>query len=179
MTKKEARNYAKKILSSYVNPEYSLKIAYFLENFLEMKKKIISYRSHPPEFNLDFLESKYPHISFFFPKVLSKEEKNLEFIHPTSWKIGSYGILEPDGAEIIQPSQADLCILPCLGCNSKGYRLGRGGGFYDKNMKGVLKQKLIGITASELSNLNFQEEIHDLQFGAAVTPSGIIFFNES
>ena len=46
---------------------------------------------------------------------------------------GAYGILEPaDSAKIINPSQVDVILVPAVGCDRRGYRLGYGGGFYDR-----------------------------------------------
>lgn len=46
---------------------------------------------------------------------------------------GAYGILEPDAAaEEIVPAQIDLVIAPALACDRQGFRLGYGGGFYDR-----------------------------------------------
>lgn len=46
---------------------------------------------------------------------------------------GKYGILEPKKyCSKIEPNNIDLAIIPCLSCNSKGYRIGYGGGFYDR-----------------------------------------------
>lgn len=48
-------------------------------------------------------------------------------------KPGNYGILEPkEYCKYVQPTDIDLAIIPCLSCNSKGYRIGYGGGFYDR-----------------------------------------------
>ena len=46
---------------------------------------------------------------------------------------GSYGILEPPEtcAEII-PDARTLCVCPALCCDLDGYRLGYGGGYYDR-----------------------------------------------
>jgi 5-formyltetrahydrofolate cyclo-ligase len=48
-------------------------------------------------------------------------------------KTGTYGILEPHlEAPIIEPEQVDLILVPCVGCDYQGYRLGYGGGYYDR-----------------------------------------------
>lgn len=46
---------------------------------------------------------------------------------------GTYGITEPDPASPrVEPYQVDLILVPCLACDVNGYRLGYGGGFYDR-----------------------------------------------
>ncbi|MGB3616092.1 MAG: 5-formyltetrahydrofolate cyclo-ligase [Elainellaceae cyanobacterium] len=44
-----------------------------------------------------------------------------------------YGITEPHGdAPRIEPAKVDLMLVPAIACDRKGYRLGYGGGFYDR-----------------------------------------------
>lgn len=46
---------------------------------------------------------------------------------------GMRGILEPDDtAEEIAPASIDLIITPALACDRAGFRLGYGGGYYDR-----------------------------------------------
>ena len=46
---------------------------------------------------------------------------------------GHYGILEPsDAAEEIAPEDIDLVLAPALSCDRAGFRLGYGGGYYDR-----------------------------------------------
>ena len=68
------------------------------------------------------------------PKILSLgimetlEIESMEELIPER-----HGILEPkDGSRIISPEEIDLALIPCLGFSRDGYRIGYGGGFYDR-----------------------------------------------
>ncbi|MGN1014067.1 MAG: 5-formyltetrahydrofolate cyclo-ligase [Butyricicoccus sp.] len=54
----------------------------------------------------------------------------------TSWEDlteQTYGIPEPgDHCPAIAPDDIELCLVPALACDRQGYRLGYGGGFYDR-----------------------------------------------
>ena len=46
---------------------------------------------------------------------------------------GRFGIEEPvTGCEPFAPDARTLCVCPCLCCDMRGYRLGYGGGWYDR-----------------------------------------------
>ena len=58
-----------------------------------------------------------------------------------SFKLGKFNIPEPkvDNEEIIP----QLFFVPCLGFDVKGYRIGYGGGFYDKTFEKLKKLNLL------------------------------------
>ncbi|MBE9204567.1 5-formyltetrahydrofolate cyclo-ligase [Synechocystis salina LEGE 06099] len=63
-------------------------------------------------------------------------QKNLVW-HPWQWgqplTTGAYGIKVPtDQTEIWSPTTVDLLLVPCLAGDRQGYRLGYGGGYYDR-----------------------------------------------
>lgn len=63
------------------------------------------------------------------------EGKNMRFIKISGLddlKEGAFGIPEPKGNEEIADFSKAVCITPALSFNENGYRLGYGGGFYDR-----------------------------------------------
>jgi 5-formyltetrahydrofolate cyclo-ligase len=48
------------------------------------------------------------------------------------------GPMEPlDSAPLLEPSRGDLILVPALAVDQRGYRIGRGGGFYDRLLAAV------------------------------------------
>lgn len=50
----------------------------------------------------------------------------------------TFGIPEPGAhCPVIPRERIALCLVPALACDRKGYRLGYGGGFYDRFLSGI------------------------------------------
>lgn len=56
----------------------------------------------------------------------------LASLDPVGWNLDRHGIRTPDGDEEIPPEQLDMVVVPGLGFDADGNRLGRGGGYYDR-----------------------------------------------
>lgn len=66
----------------------------------------------------------------------------------------------------------DLLLVPCVGYNSGKYRLGYGGGFYDRTLASTPRPRAIGV-AYTCSRTEFAVESHDIPLDAVVTETGI------
>ena len=89
-----------------------------------------------------------------------------------------FGTLAP--SDLAPRAVPDVVLMPLLGFDSKGTRLGYGGGYYDRTLA-VLPKKpmLIGLAfaAQELSHI--PREPHDVPLDAIVTENGVRFFGSA
>jgi 5-formyltetrahydrofolate cyclo-ligase len=129
--------------------EKSDRIGQKLQNIPKFSQKgcILAYFSlrKEPDLSTTFDLSGY---SWGFPRIQG------EYLSWHSWQRGerleknNYGILEPlADAPAILAKDVDLILVPGVACDPRGYRLGYGGGFYDRMLGSKEWQKIptIGI----------------------------------
>ncbi len=87
---------------------------------------------------------------------------------------GKYGIPEPrEGCGFVPPEEIDFAVVPCVTCDAGGYRLGYGGGFYDRYLAGRSFAAAVLCRAALLCE-HVPREAHDLQTDYVVTDKGVI-----
>lgn len=83
-----------------------------------------------------------------------------------------YGIPASDG----DPAEPDVLLVPCLGYTRNGWRLGYGGGFFDRYLLAHPRAIAVGVAWSwaELRLDQFVPEPHDRPLSMIVTEQGIV-----
>ena len=91
---------------------------------------------------------------------------------------GKYGILEPeDCCPIVEPAEIDLCIVPCLAADCRGYRLGYGGGYYDRFLPQTSAFKMLLCEQSHVF-AEIPAEKHDIPCDILITERQVIYPHE-
>lgn len=120
-----------------------------------------------PEVRWDKISNQ---INWAFPKVKNEQ---LEFYQDVgNFHRSDLGFSEPLDGFKVDLNQVEACLIPGLAFDQKGYRLGRGKGFYDRSLSDF-KGKKIGICF----NLSLCEELpheeHDIRCDQIVTENKI------
>lgn len=69
--------------------------------------------------------------NWFLPRVNNLDLEVCRY-SKAELKIGTYGILEPTGPKINTLKDIDMVIIPAIGADINGYRIGYGKGYYDR-----------------------------------------------
>jgi 5,10-methenyltetrahydrofolate synthetase len=91
----------------------------------------------------------------------------------TPMKIGHHKIAEPTSGRVVVPQ---LLFVPCVGFDADGYRLGYGGGYYDRTLAawpGSKKPVTVGIAYEACRTQDLQREAHDIALDLIVTEAGL------
>jgi len=82
-----------------------------------------------------------------------------------------YDIPVPDGTEIVLP---DAAVVPMNGFDERGYRLGYGGGYFDRTLSALDGRVLaIGVSFEALRLPTIHPQPHDIPMDFVVTEAGI------
>ena len=108
--------------------------------------------------------------------VVDKEHHTMTF---HAWYPGcpmeedAYGIPKPKDTEVIQPT---LLIAPCVGYGPGGYRLGYGGGFYDRMLSTLQPRPFtLGLGFGVGFLPDFEPEPHDQPLDAILNEYGVVW----
>ncbi|MBA4544437.1 MULTISPECIES: 5-formyltetrahydrofolate cyclo-ligase [Thermoactinomyces] len=91
---------------------------------------------------------------------------------------GAYGILEPleDEAKAVEPERIRLAVVPGVGFDRRGYRLGYGGGYYDRFFARAGHAVRLGVAYSEQVVATVYPLPHDQPVHYLFTPGETLAF---
>ena len=107
--------------------------------------------------------------------VLDRASKTLRFhlCHPGSpMEEDSYGIPTPKDTQILEPT---LLFIPCVGFGVGGYRLGYGGGFYDRTLASLSPRPFtVGLAYANAFVDDFEPQAFDIPLDGILTDEGVV-----
>ena len=141
-----------------------------LELNLSIIKTLGSYFSTKNEVNPEILTHTRIKKNLFttFPRVGSNHSMRL--IAPQNLMRlckNKYDIFEPSDGEEIHPIDHEIIIIPTVGVDKNGYRLGYGGGYYDRFLESVIQSNNRPLLVGLIYDFQFIDdsinEAHDLK----------------
>ena len=131
--------------------------------FYQETNTIATYLSFPHEFQTQGLieQALKDGKKVLIPKTYPKGRMDFVVYNPQQLVKTSFGLLEPQGdLEVVDASQIDLIHVPGLAFTREGYRIGYGGGYYDRYLKHFTGHTLSTVYPCQIRD--FSPENHDI-----------------
>ncbi|MGT2935628.1 5-formyltetrahydrofolate cyclo-ligase [Streptococcus castoreus] len=138
-------------------------LADVVNSFAYQKAKTIgTYLSLPTEYQTDLMikQALADGKRVVIPKTFPKGRMIFVPYDPNDLVISSFGILEPRSQQEVPKSAIDLLHVPGVVFNNEGFRIGYGGGYYDRYL-----ENYEGVSFSTIYNCQLKEfvpEAHDI-----------------
>jgi len=121
-----------------------------------------------------------------FAPYCIKDEKRMEVVEienpDQDLEKGAYGIKEPAKRirnNKIDPKNLDIVVVPAVAFSKSGYRVGYGGGYYDRFLERLANKTItIGINYEEMLFDTVPKEDHDLAVDMVVTDKRLLRINK-
>jgi 5-formyltetrahydrofolate cyclo-ligase len=113
-----------------------------------------------------------------FPRG-SDVERGLRFASCAAAELvrGPLAVLEPpEGAPAIDPGEVDCVVMPGVGFSEDGFRLGRGGGYYDATLPLLPRAVRVGLAFDVQIVPTLPHDAHDAPVDAVVTETRVLAF---
>lgn len=123
--------------------------------------KVLLYNSLPDELaTREFFHLLPPQKRYFLPRVNGLELEILPY-RSTKMHLGAFRIEEPDGEDVVDPSEMDLIVVPAVAYDRRGNRIGRGKGYYDRLLSGI-RATTVGVCYDFQMVEDFEADPHDV-----------------
>ena len=143
-------------------------------------KNVLLYSPFRKEIKLDMILKELNKASknIYLPKILSDKHMRFNLLNKSTYmKKNKYGISEAVNDNYLSTSEFDVMIIPFVGVDSNGLRLGYGSGYFDRaleNIKDFTKRPLlVGLGYEyQVADEAYGEE-HDLKYDLVITETDI------
>lgn len=112
-----------------------------------------------------------PVVTSFDPDSPTLEHRRYE--GPSSLKTNRWGIREPVDTKRVPPKALDLVIVPALGADRTGHRLGHGSGYYDAFLDSVTCPRVALVYEACLVS-SLPHASHDVPMTTLVTEQNVL-----
>lgn len=148
------------------------------KDFFENSKNIAIYYPFKNEVDLLNLFEKYKeNKNFFFPKTCNKTMNFHKVSSLSNFEKGNFGVMEP--TEDISECSIDLFLIPGVAFSPSLYRIGYGGGFYDKYIENIKYPTILIGVAFDIQVIDdIPVEEHDKKVDKLITEKEV-FSDES
>ena len=152
---------------------------------LSKMKNVLLYFPYKQEIKTNLLHQellKYSH-NIYMPKIFPGNVMKFNlFTSEYSLTKNKYGITEVDNEEYLEPHLFDAMFIPFVGVDINGFRIGYGGGYFDRALSSLIdgnqkKPIIIGLGYDyQILSKNLAEP-HDLRYHKVITESRILSYN--
>lgn len=165
----------RKALDAEMRAQASLAICERLEawNVFQQSQTILSYMPIKSEADLTPLMKRHPQKRWALPRIVPQENRRMVFheYNPRRMARHSFGMEEPSpDAPLIRPAEIELALVPGVAFDRRGFRLGYGGGYFDRFLEGF-QGVSAGIAFRALLFETVPRAAHDIPMKWVVTES--------
>ena len=149
-------------------------------NEFKQASTILFYISYDNEvFTHDMIKEYISNGKNVIVPISDKENRRLILSKLNNWddlELGSYNILEPrkDKIKEVSIEEINLIIVPGVGFDARGHRIGHGKGYYDNLLKNSGNILSIGLAFESQVVKKIPTEAHDLPVHKIVTEKRVI-----
>lgn len=189
MTKADLRNLYREKRQQLSEEEQLLLNHQMLVHFSKIDfpklNRVLSFCKHPLRAEPDtflftnWLQQAFPAMQVAYPVVELEPGKMKAIVSEIDppFPLSQWGIPEPVGTEIWLPNTIDLILVPLLVADSKGNRVGYGGGYYDRYLANTRSDTLkLGIGFFDIIDSISDTAEFDVPLDGCITPAGYYEF---
>ena len=149
-------------------------------------RSVISYAPFNGEISPDPLMDVIEPVRIFVPKIVDYQQNVMTFVpRGVNNQTNRFGISEPESYDVRKETSDiadfDLVLMPVVGFDRQGNRLGMGGGYYDRALANVKshsrKPILLGLAHSFQELAKIQAREWDISVDAILTETEYIAIN--